>query len=53
MRPGESVQALLKKIKMNLNKVSASIDISHRDYKDSIKINEKFEVDFKRITVKI
>ncbi|HBC75133.1 MAG TPA: hypothetical protein DC017_09885 [Candidatus Wallbacteria bacterium] len=53
VRPGESVQALLKKIKMNLNKVSASIDISHRDYKDSIKINEKFEVDFKRITVKI
>lgn len=53
VKPGDSLSALLKKIRLNLNKVTASIEISHRDYKDSIKINEKFEVDFKRMTVKV
>jgi len=49
----DNAGSLMKKLKMNLNKVNSSIEISHRDYKDSIKINDKFEVDFTRSTVKI
>ncbi|HOT76621.1 MAG TPA: heparinase II/III family protein, partial [Candidatus Wallbacteria bacterium] len=49
----DNTGSLIKKLKMNLNKVNSSIEISHRDFKDSIKINDKFEVDFMRSAVKI
>ena len=45
----DSINVVNKKLKMNLNRVSSAIEVIHREFKDHIKINEKFEVEFKRI----
>ena len=53
VKADDNLNSITKKLRMNLNKISSSIEICHRDYKDSIKINDKFEVDFNRSAVKI
>jgi hypothetical protein len=53
VKADDNINPIAKKLRMNLNKINSSIEICHRDYKDSIKINDKFEVDFNRAAVRI
>ncbi len=53
VKSDDNINSITKKLRMNLNKINSSIEIYHHDFKDSIKINDKFEVDFKRTAVRI
>ncbi len=51
VRSDEAVSSIVKNLKMSYNKINSCIEICHRNFKDSIKVNEKYEVDFQRVKI--